>query len=81
MDIGSDDRVIFEFPVMHRGWEMDSIGWVYETSGGERYLVLTSQGIRYRVKGDEFLRKMGEYREVIGQSELALSMLSPPRSS
>jgi hypothetical protein len=37
-----DHKVIATFPTFYEGWEFDNTGFVIETSGGVRSIVLTS---------------------------------------
>jgi hypothetical protein len=68
-------KVILEIPVMHRGWEMDSMAWIIEYKG-EVALITTNHGGCYF--GDEsFLReKLAEYAEAMAASRKAIKLLA-----
>jgi hypothetical protein len=71
------DKVIFEFPVMHIGWELDNTGWVMERPDGGRYLRLTSHGSEYEADEKELHAKIEEYDEAIDKTRKALRLLRP----
>lgn len=52
---------LFEFPVLWKGWEGDSNGWVVERQDGTRVLLLTNHGREYEAKPDAVLERIAEY--------------------
>ena len=70
------DKVIYTFPVLYEGWEMDENGYIKETDDGDRYLILTSHGMEYKADPQELRDKIDEYRNAIKMSEHALSLLT-----
>lgn len=67
---------LFEFPVLHKGWEMDSRGWVAELDSGKRVLVLENHGTEYIAKESELQERIAEYEAVLQASHEALTMLN-----
>ena len=70
-------KLLHEFVVLRRGWEMDNGAWVYE-DGGKRFLVLTSHGTPYRAKTDELRELLTEHRQAVAGIERADYLLSEP---
>jgi hypothetical protein len=67
-------KLLHAFPVMHRGWELDDKGAVYEMPDGKRYLILTNHGAYYVARPKELLDKILEYQSATEATELALEL-------
>jgi hypothetical protein len=69
-------RALFQFKVMHCGWECDEDGWVVEMDDGSRALVLMNHMHLYVAEPSELSEKLAEYERVAADTNKALSMLS-----
>lgn len=69
-------KKIFEFPVLHAGWEMDAKGWVIEKEDGTRAVLLTKHDANeYEAPVSELIAKLAEYGEATIAMEHALYLL------
>jgi hypothetical protein len=66
-------KVVFEFQLLHAGWELDDKGWIVER-GKKRFIVLTNHGVTYVAKKNELKAKIKEYSKAIKQTEKALKL-------
>ena len=71
------EKVIFEFPILYEGWEMDEKGEVIERNDGSRYIRLTNHGKPYIAEVSELEEKIAEYQKVIGETNKAIELVSP----
>jgi len=67
-------KEIFEFPEMHRGWELDETGYVIEEPDGSRWVALTSHGRKYKATVEELNEKIAEYETAIALTREAMKM-------
>lgn len=67
-------EIVFEFPVLHTGWELDDKGYVVRDEGGDLCLVLTNHGRPYPAEVGELEKKIAEYTEAITKTREALKM-------
>lgn len=74
-----EDRVLFEFPVLHEGWECDPKGWVMERPDGSRYLRLTTHGAPYHADAGELEERIKEYMDAIAMTRQAQALLAAPQ--
>jgi hypothetical protein len=68
-------KKLYEFPVMHSGWEMDSKGWVVELADGRRAILLANHGVEYLAKPSELHELIEEYQQAISATRKALGIL------
>lgn len=67
-------KIIFEFSLLHNGWDMDVTGWVVQRDK-KNFIVLTNHGTTYIAKNSDLKTKIREYSKAIKQTEKALKML------
>jgi rhamnose utilization protein RhaD (predicted bifunctional aldolase and dehydrogenase) len=67
-------KVVFEFPILHSGWDLDSIGYVVDNNGS-KILILTNHGVDYMADPYELETKIAEYQKTIMQTQKALTLL------
>lgn len=67
-------KVIFEFPIMHVGWDGDSAGYIVE-NGESKTLILTNHGSHYMASPTELELKIAEYQKNIMETKKALTLL------
>ena len=70
------DKLIFEFAVLWKGWECDSVAWVMERPDGTRYLRMTSHGAEYDAEVTVLNERIAEYEKVLVESRKVLALLS-----
>lgn len=66
--------VIFEFPVLHQGWDMDGKGWVVERDK-KRFIVLTNHGSPYIANKKELEMQMKKYSDISEKTKKALEYI------
>lgn len=64
-------NVISEFPVLHQGWECDSIGYIVQ-DGKKQKIVLTSHGYGYFAKSKDLEELIRLYKEALRKTKMAL---------
>ena len=58
------NKIIKEFVILHRGWEMDNLGWIVEdTESKELTLMTTNHESSCVMTKEELFRKISETRE------------------
>ena len=69
------EKVLYEFPVLHSGWEMDNVGQVVDFTDGSSGLILTNHGRPYigTIAGLE--AKVKEYEKAIEETDKAMTRL------
>jgi hypothetical protein len=68
-------KIIHTFPVYHRGWELDSKGWVKECADGTRILVMTTHDAPYVARPAVLENMIAEYQRTVADCKLALKLL------
>lgn len=68
-------EVLFEFPVLYAGWEMDDKGYVVQANDGTVMLVMSSHGRLAVADAADIEEKITEYQTAIDASRKALSLL------
>lgn len=66
---------IYEFPVLHAGWEMDYKGWVALVESGQKVIILTTHGTEYFASIDELQKAIERYTSAIEATEKAIKMV------
>ncbi len=66
---------IYDFPVLHAGWEMDNKGWVALDESGQKVIILTNHGDEYIASVDELLKHIERYKAAIEATEKAIKMV------
>lgn len=66
--------IVCKFPVLHGGWEHDSVGYIVEKEH-QRMAVLTNHGTPYICTLKELNDKIAFYKEVIQQTERCVYLL------
>ena len=51
---------IYEFTILHEGWEMDNKGWIEQQPDGTLKLITTSHGRQYTMSYHELKEKIIE---------------------
>ena len=69
-------NILKDFVILHKGWEMDNIGWIVELENGERKLVLTNHGSSYVADIKELEKKIKEYERLTASDKDAIGMMS-----
>lgn len=69
-------KILFEFIILHSGWESDEKGYIIETETGKREIILSSHGVFYIASVTELMDKIAEYRQVISETEKALLFIT-----
>lgn len=65
-------KIIFGFPVLHMGWEMDEYGFVTQKPDGKKQLVLTEHGVPKSVTKKELKEKIEFYKNAVSESLTAI---------
>ena len=69
-------KTIFEFRILHDGWEMDNRGWITENEHGIKTLMGTSHGGVKKMTIKEVHEKMHETRKSLAGLKQALKIMS-----
>lgn len=69
-------KKIYEFPVLHAGWEMDDKGWVAIDDNGRKVIILTNHGSECVASVEELREKIEKYKAVIEATEKAIEMVT-----
>jgi hypothetical protein len=66
--------IIGSFPALWTNWECSPVGYVLEDKKGKRFLSFDVQG-NIRIRPQQLIEKIDEYRKAILATRLALDML------
>jgi len=69
-------KTIFEFRILHDGWEMDNRGWITENDNGLKTLMGTSHGGAKKMTIKELHEKIHETRNSLAGLKQALKIMS-----
>lgn len=72
---GKHFKAIKKIRVLWESWECDSTAWIVEDNS-ERKVVMTNHGQHYFAKKEDLESKIKEYKDIINETEEALSMLN-----
>ncbi len=72
-------EVLFTFPVLYTGWELDEKGYVVKAPDDSTLLVMSSHGRFYVAEANELREKLAEYETAILASRKALALLEPAK--
>ena len=69
-------KEIYEFRILHDGWEMDNRGWIAEDDKGKKFLMTTNHGRTVPLKVQEIHDKIHETRKSLAGLKEALKIIS-----
>ena len=69
-------KLLYEFTILHKGWEMDNRGYIVTDQYNKNLIILTSHENFYIGKKNQLEEKLLEYRKVIKETEEALVLLN-----
>lgn len=68
-------KIIYQFSVLHLGWEMDNTAWVIQKPDKSRKLIFTNHGSPYETDIAELVNKIQEYEKVTKEILAAITIL------
>jgi len=72
-DVIKNGKLLFSFPVLHVGWEMDSVAYLYSYKN-RKYIISTNHGWKVIWSNKETKAQIKEYRAVLKLTEKALKL-------
>lgn len=57
MSEDNKNKVIFRFPILHIGWDMDNEGWVEQDEHGQHKVFTTNHGKTVEMTKDDLITK------------------------
>lgn len=67
---------IFEFIILHEGWEMDNKGWIEKQSNGILKLMTTGHGFKYEMSIEELSDKITETEKSLEGLKKAMDLIT-----
>ena len=69
-------KLLYEFTILHKGWEMDNSGFIVKDQYNKNLIILTSHENFYIGKKNQLEEKLLEYEKVIKETKEALVLLN-----
>jgi len=70
-----EDKIIYEFPVLYKGWDCDNTAWIMERTDGTRYLKKTSHLMPYEATIEGLEETLKGYTDVVEKTQIAIKLL------
>ena len=69
-------KLLYKFTILHKGWEMDNIGYIIKDQYDKNLIILTSHENFYFGKINQLEGKLLEYEKAIKETKEALALLN-----
>ena len=69
-------KLLYEFTILHKGWEMDNSGYIVKDQYDKNLIILTSHGNFYIGKKNQLEEKLLEYEKVTKETKEAIVLLN-----
>jgi hypothetical protein len=69
------ERVVYEFPILYQGWDMDDVGWITKNKYGSKRILSTNHGRVIELDDRDLLEKISQYNSAIEETVMALDIL------
>lgn len=73
--IMKEGKLVSEFPILHDGWELDNVGYVYEDNFGCYNIIFTDHGSPYIPNLLELENKIKLYKEASDKLKEAMKLV------
>lgn len=69
-------KLLYEFTILHKGWEMDNSGYIVKDQYNKNLIILTSHENFYIGKINQLEGKLLEYEKITKETKEALVLLN-----
>lgn len=69
-------KLLYQFTILHKGWEMDNTGYIVKDQNDNNLLLLTSHENFYFGKRNQLEEKLLEYEKIVKETHQALTFLN-----